>query len=215
MSEQNVHYETLGLTEASSFEEVQSARKRLVADYEDSPQKKETVEAAYDAILMERLRLRQEGKIKVPDRIRFAEKQAKPTVSSTSGIGSSENNSGAQWLSDLLDQPESSSDLLWPSIVFGALAGVSWLVASPDSLGASTALGIGMMCAIYFLNKKTRKLWRSLGLTSAALFVGLGLGLLVVQIFSSQGTALGDAQVSSLAASITLLVLWFVTGFLR
>ncbi|MFK8183670.1 MAG: CPP1-like family protein [Phormidesmis sp.] len=214
MSEQNVHYETLGLTEASSFEEVQSARKRLVADYEDSPQKKETVEAAYDAILMERLRLRQEGKIKVPDRIRFAEKQAKPTVSSSPGIGLPEGG-GSQWFSDLIDQPESSSELLWPSIVFGALAGISWLVASPDSLGASTALGIGMMCAIYFLNKKTRKLWRSLGLTSAALFVGLGLGLIVVQVLSSQGTTLDDAQVSSLATSITLLVLWFVTGFLR
>lgn len=214
MSEQNVHYETLGLTEASSFEEVQSARKRLVADYEDSPQKKETVEAAYDAILMERLRLRQEGKIKVPDRIRFAEKQAKPTVSSSSDV-SSGSSSGPQWFTDLLDQPESSSELLWPSVVFTALAVISWLLASPDSLGASTALGLGMMCAIYFLNKKTRKLWRSLGLTSAALFIGLGLSVVVVGIFSSQGTALGDAQASSLSASITLLVLWFVTGFLR
>ena len=196
MSEQNVHYETLGLTEASSFEEVQSARKRLVADYEDSPQKKETVEAAYDAILMERLRLRQEGKIKVPDRIRFAEKQAKPTVSSSSDV-SSGSSSGPQWFTDLLDQPESSSELLWPSVVFTALAVISWLLASPDSLGASTALGLGMMCAIYFLNKKTRKLWRSLGLTSAALFIGLGLSVVVVGIFSSQGTALGDAQASS------------------
>ena len=73
MSEQNVLYETLGLTEASSFEEVQSAKTRLSAEYKDDPQRKESIETAYDAILMERLRLRQEGKIKVPDRIRFAE----------------------------------------------------------------------------------------------------------------------------------------------
>ena len=214
MSEQNVHYETLGLTEASSFEEVQSARKRLVADYEDSPQKKESIEAAYDAILMERLRLRQEGKIKVPDRIRFAEKQAKPTISASAGLGDADNN-GPQWLSDLLDQPESSSELLWPSIIFVGLAVITWVLSSEDSLGASTALGFGMMCAIYFLNKKTRKLWRSLGLTSAALFVGLGISIAVVSIFSSQGTALGAADGSSLSATITLLVLWFVTGFLR
>ncbi|KPQ36141.1 MAG: Protein of unknown function (DUF3353) [Phormidesmis priestleyi Ana] len=214
MSDRNIHYETLGLTEASSFEEVQSARKRLVADYEDSPQKKESVEAAYDAILMERLKLRQEGKIKVPDRIRFAEKQAKPIATASSKTDKIENN-GPQWFSDLLDQPESSSELLWPSIVFAGLAGFSWLLTSDDSLGASTALALGMMSAIYFLNKKTRKLWRSLGLTSIGLLVGLGLGVLIVQIFSSQGTALPDAQVSSLAASITLLVLWFITGFLR
>ena len=214
MSDRNVHYETLGLTEASSFEEVQSARKRLAADYKDSPQKKESVEAAYDAILMERLKLRQEGKIKVPDRIRFAEKQAKSSISTSSRSEGVENN-GPQWFSDLLDQPESTSDLLWPSIIFASLAGLSWLLTSGDSLGASMALALGMMSAIYFLNKKTRKLWRSLGLTSVGLLVGLGLGMLVVQIFSSQGTALADAQVSSLAASITLLVLWFVTGFLR
>ncbi len=214
MSEQNVHYETLGLTEASSFEEVQSARKRLVADYEDSPQKKETIEAAYDAILMERLRLRQEGKIKVPDRIRFAEKQAKPKVSVSSDAGPL-SNGGPQWFSDLLDQPESSSELLWPSIVFALLVGLTWIPSSGEALGAPTALALGMIAAIYFLNKKTRKLWRSLGITSLGLLIGLGLGFVVVQIFTSQGTALPQAQVSSLAASITLVVLWFETGFLR
>ncbi|MGB7085638.1 MAG: CPP1-like family protein [Phormidesmis sp.] len=223
MSEQNVHYETLGLTEASSFEEVQSARKRLVADYEDNPQKKESVEAAYDAILMERLRLRQEGKIKVPDRIRFAEKQAKPTVSPSS-IGSSLENRGSQWFSDLLDQPENSSELLWPSIIFAGLAGISWLLkpAQPsaaglpaESVGASLALALGMMCAIYFLNKKSRKLWRSMGLSAVGLAVGLALGSLIVQILSSQGTVLPGDQIASLSASITLLVLWFITGFLR
>lgn len=213
MSEQSVHYETLGLTEASSFEEVQSARKRLVADCEDNPQKKESIEAAYDAILMERLRLRQEGKIKVPDRIRFAEKQAKPAV--TVANRSPLENAGPQWFSDLLDQPESSSELLWPSIIFASLAGLSWVLTSGSSSGASLALALGMMCAVYFLNQKTRRLWRSMGLAAVGLAVGLGLGLLVVQIFSSQGTALTTAQVSSLYASITLLVLWFVTGFLR
>ena len=213
MSEQSVHYETLGLTEASSFEEVQSARKRLVADCEDNPQRKESIEAAYDAILMERLKLRQEGKIKVPDRIRFAEKQAKPAVKVTND--NSIDNAGPQWLSDFLDQPESSSELLWPSIIFAGLAGLSWALTSGSSSGASLALALGMMCAVYFLNQKTRRLWRSMGLAAVGLAVGLGLGLLVVQIFSSQGTVLTPAQVSSLYASITLLVLWFVTGFLR
>ena len=214
MSEQNVHYETLGLTEASSFEEVQSARKRLVTECEDDPKKKESIEAAYDAILMERLRLRQEGKIKVPDRIRFAEKQAKPTVS-PAATSSSMENTGPQWFSDLLDRPDRSSELLWPSVTFAGLVGLSWLLTSEDSLGASLALALGMMAAIYFLNQKTRKLWRSMGLASLGLVVGLGLGLLIVQILASQGTLLPANQVSSLSASITLLVLWFVTGFLR
>ncbi|MEL6490199.1 MAG: CPP1-like family protein [Cyanobacteria bacterium J06634_6] len=213
MSEQNVHYETLGLTEASSFEEVQSARTRLATAYEDDPQKKEGIEAAYDAILMERLKLRQEGKIKVPDRIRFAEKQAKPKADSS--LGSFTDNMGSQWFSDFLDQPESSSDLLWPSVVFALLIALSWFLNTADALGASLALAVGMMSAIYFLNQKTRKLFRSVGLATVALVVGIGLGLVIVQIFTSQGTVLPATQVSSISATATLTVLWFVTGFLR
>ena len=45
---------------------------------------------------MERLKLRQEGKIKVPDRIRFAEKQAKPIATASSKTDKIENN-GPQW----------------------------------------------------------------------------------------------------------------------
>ncbi len=225
MSDQHVHYKTLGLTEASSFEEVQSARKRLVAGYENEPQKKEGIEAAYDAILMERLRLRQEGKIKVPDRIRFAEKQAKPAVPVASN--NSPTAGGTQWFSDLLDQPESRSELLWPTIIFAALAGLSWVLGAPQSagsaapgtaqgaLGASLALALGMMCTVYFLNKKTRKLWRSAGLGAIGLAVGFGLGVVVELVLRSQGTQLMPQQLSSLSASITLLTLWFITGFVR
>ncbi|MGD1899402.1 MAG: CPP1-like family protein [Phormidesmis sp.] len=212
MSEQSVHYETLGLTEASSFEEVQSARTKLAAAEED-PKKKESIEAAYDAILMERLRLRQEGKIKVPDRIRFAEKQVKPKVSSP--VSNFTENLGSQWFSDLLDQPESSSDLLWPSVAFAGLIALSWLLKSATATGASLALALGLFASIYFLNQKTRRLGRSFGLSVIGLVAGIGLGLVVVYIMESQGTKLPSDQVAALAATITLSVLWFITGFLR
>jgi hypothetical protein len=214
MSEQNVHYETLGLTEAASFEEVQSARAQLVTACKDDPKRQQEIEAAYDAILMERLRLRQEGKIKVPDRIRFAEKQtrSKPSLPTFGGMSES---SGPQWFSDLLDQPESSGELLWPSVIFAALVGLAWFLQSDEAVGASIALALGLMAAIYFLNQKTRKLWRSVGLSAIGLVVGLCLGLLVAQIFRGQGTVLSPSQVSSLSTSITLTVLWFFTGFLR
>lgn len=214
MSEQSVHYETLGLTEASSFEEVQSARAQLVTACKDDPKKQQEIEAAYDAILMERLRLRQEGKIKVPDRIRFAEKQTRSKPSLPTFGGNSES-SRPQWFSDLLDQPESGSELLWPSVIFAGLVGLAWFLQSDEAVGASIALALGLMAAIYFLNQKTRKLWRSVGLSAGGLVIGLCLGLLVAQIFKGQGTVLSPSQVSSLSTSITLAVLWFFTGFLR
>ena len=58
MSDKN-SYELLGITEASTFEEIQEARDRLVHQYIEEPKQQAAVEAAYDAILMERLRLRQ------------------------------------------------------------------------------------------------------------------------------------------------------------
>ncbi|MEL6352437.1 MAG: CPP1-like family protein [Cyanobacteria bacterium J06627_28] len=214
MSEQNVHYETLGLTEASSFEEVQSAKTRLSAEYKDDPQRKESIETAYDAILMERLRLRQEGKIKVPDRIRFAEKLSKPKSPTPIKSGLS-NASGAQWLSDLLDQQESNSDRLWPSLIFAALIALSWLLASEDAVGASLTLALGMMATVYFLNQKTRRLLRAFGFGLAGLLVGVGLSLVIAQVLGSQGTVLPNNMLPSLSATVTLVVLWFVTVFLR
>ncbi len=77
MSDQNP-YEKLGVTENATFDEIQDARNHLLQQYSGDPKRLETVEAAYDAILMDRLRMRQDGKIKVPEGIRFAERLSQP-----------------------------------------------------------------------------------------------------------------------------------------
>ena len=65
MSDQNP-YEKLGVTEDASFDEIQDAKGRLMQQHRGDQKLVESVEAAYDAIIMDRLRMRQEGKIKVP-----------------------------------------------------------------------------------------------------------------------------------------------------
>ncbi|WP_017804012.1 CPP1-like family protein, partial [Nodularia spumigena] len=72
MSDQNP-YEKLGVSEDASFDEIQDARNRQLEQYNGDAKSLELIEVAYDAILMDRLRMRQEGKIKVPERIRFPE----------------------------------------------------------------------------------------------------------------------------------------------
>jgi hypothetical protein len=54
----NGHYELLGVNENSSFDEIQEARNNLLADKGGDRKQTEAIEAAYDAILMDRLRLR-------------------------------------------------------------------------------------------------------------------------------------------------------------
>jgi len=58
-------YEQLGIREDASTEEILEVRNRLLseADSVGDRQQRDRVEAAYDAVLMDRLRLRQEGKI--------------------------------------------------------------------------------------------------------------------------------------------------------
>jgi hypothetical protein len=202
MSDQN-SYELLGLTEGSTFEEIQEARDRLVEQYAEEPKQKAVVEAAYDAILMERLRLRQEGKIKVPDRIRFAENAPvapAPTKSAPSLPR-------PDWLSGLVDTP-SRDDILWPAVTYGGLALLGF--AAP-----SLALALAIGAAIYFLNRKENKFWRSVLLTIAGLAAGLALGLTVGQLLIPQGAQFAWASPDAIAAAVTCLSLWTVTSFFR
>lgn len=205
MNESN--YKTLGLDESSSFEEVQVARKRLLEECQDDPKQREAIEAAYDAILMERLRMRQEGKIKVPDRIRFAEKatDSNPSTPRVS-LGAPQ---PPTWLQDWLDTP-SRDDILWPSVVFLALAALAWFAIN----SAATALGFAVAATIFFINRKERKFWRSLAFATGGLFLGVLIGLAAINLLG-QSVDLSAERINAVVAIVTMTLLWFVSSFLR
>ncbi len=202
MSTQN-SYEVLGLTEASSFEEIQAARDRLVDECGDEPKRKEAIEAAYDAILMERLRLRQEGKIKVPDRIKFAENAPEQPAQTPSAPSLPR----PDWLSSFMDTP-SRDEVVWPAVTFSAL-----LLFGFYSPSFALALAIG--ASIYFLNRKENRFWRSVLLTMGGLAVGLALGLTVGQLLIPQGAEFSWASPDAVAAAVTCVSLWTISSFLR
>ncbi|NJN22423.1 MAG: hypothetical protein HC812_16120 [Leptolyngbya sp. RL_3_1] len=208
MSNQN-SYKTLGLTEASSFDQIQAARVRLVAACDGDRKQIEAIEAAYDAILMERLRLRQEGKIEVPDRIRFAEEAPeKPPVSPVQETLKAQ----AARFSDILDNP-SQEELTLPSTLFAVLVGVGLFLAP------SLALAIGVAATLYFLNRKTNRFWRAVLWTLAGLTVGLLLGVGLGQLVTAQGAQLPwgtpAETVQMIGATVTLIGLWAMSSFLR
>ena len=202
------YYDTLGLDETSSFEEIQEAKERLLNECGGDRKQMDAIEAAYDAILMERLRLRQEGKIKVPDRIRFAEEVPDKPVAQPSKSNSV---SGPAWLSNFLDTP-TRNDVLLPAGVFGILAVLSLAVPS-------LALAVGVGTTVYFLNRKEYRFWRAVLLTIVGLIAGLTIGILIGQILGPQGAAMSgvaeELVVQSVAAIISMIVLWAVSSFLR
>lgn len=199
-------YQLLEVDEDASFDEVQEARTRLAEQYSGDKKRLELIEAAYDAILMDRLRQRQEGKIKVPERIRFPERltPAPPSFTPSPPSGS------PAWLQRLIDTP-SRSDILWPAGVYVGLGGLSIYPAANDGLGlVQLTLALGVGSCLYFVNRKEQKFGRAVLLTVAGLVIGLLLGGLVGSFVSPAFIA-----TEKFIALFTFLILWLVSGFLR
>lgn len=200
-------YEQLGVTEASSFEEIQDARNHLFAQHQGDRKQLESIEAAYDAVLMDRLRLRQEGKIKVPDRIRFPEKivplPSNPPVAPTSR--------GPAWLQRFIDTP-SRADILLPAGVLGALSAL--VIFAPGANVVQMALILGMGASFYFLYRKERKLGRTVLLGFLGLVSGFLIGGLLSTFLPAQVTSL-IPNPNVLVSVVTFFVLWLVSSFLR
>ena len=209
MSELNP-YEQLGVTRGASFEEIQEAKNRLSQQYQEDSRLLQNVEAAYDAIIMDRLKMRQEGKIKVPERIRFPERkpEAPPSLKNPINVEKS-----PTWLQNLLDTP-SKEDILWSGITFLVLGGLTIFSASADQslLSLLTALGFG--ASIYLLNRKENRLGRAVIITFVALLVGVGLGTFLAGI---SGITLTSINVSpdQFTVLVTFFLFWMVSSFLR
>ncbi|MEB3280197.1 MAG: CPP1-like family protein [Lyngbya sp.] len=203
MSEQSP-YEQLGVTVDASFDEIQDARNRLRQQYSGERQLIESIEAAYDAILMDRLKLRQEGKIKVPERIRFPERVLQKQKASTEVQQSNPSKLG--WLQKMLDTP-TRSDVLWTSVMYGGLSVLSiYPGMNIELLQLPLALGVG--AGLYFLNRKENQFGRAVLLTVSGLIIGLILGSLL-------NPMAGLLEPERFITLVTLIVLWLVSCFLK
>ncbi len=206
MSEQNP-YEQLGVTEESSFEEIQEAKQRLVQQYQNDSKIVESIEAAYDSVLMDRLRMRQEGRIKVPDRIRFPERltipvESKPVTSSKS----------PNWWQSLIDTP-SAEDIGVPAVIYACLGAITLLVPDPSGSLLPLLLAFGVFVNIYFFNRKEKRFGRALLFTLAGLVLGVALGAGLASLAAKADLNIfGDRQIYAL---VTFLIFWVISSFFR
>lgn len=184
MSEQNP-YKTLGLAESASFEEIQAAKQKLSQQHQNDSTLVESLEAAYDAIIMERLRQRQQGTLDVPDQIRFAETPKKsfelPKSIDTSNL--------PNWLVDLRDQPE-PQDLNWALGVNGAIAAAGLFL---EASLASTILTALLVANIYLLYRKENRFGRAFLVGVSSLILGVAIGSGINALIASQGGSLAIA----------------------
>ena len=200
-------YQLLGVAEDATFEEIQAARDRQLSGLTRESER-QAIEQAYDAILMQRLRLRQEGKIPVPDRIRFPERDRTPSPSKVKAAPKRPLSSTPSRLQSFVDTP-STQEILLP---LGIMSGLTALtVFDRGSDFPSWAIACGLLVSLYFLFRKEKRFWRSLLLA----FVGLALGLLFAS-FALSGFGLAvDSAPRAVAVGLCLVVMWFFTAFLR
>lgn len=213
MSEQNP-YEQLKVAEDASFDDIQAARDRLVKANQDNERDREQIEVAYDAILMDRLRKRQEGKIKVPEGIRFAERLAdKPQKLSLPRM-----NPSPSWMQRTMDTPNAREITLLAGVY--SVLGIVGILAQQNAEdgGYSTLqllLAIGFGVNLYWLNRKEQRLGRAVLLSLGALVVGGLMGAAFLQGFHQSGLLTDAAHDNAVISVAVLFVFWLVSSFLR
>ena len=207
MSDQNP-YEKLEVADDASFEAIQTARDRLIERHQDDERCREEIEAAYDAVLMDRLRKRQEGKIKVPEGVRTADRLAEqPSKLSLPQL----DRTPPSWVQRALDQP-TPQEVMIVGGIFTALAVISFTAPSSNTSDLSVlllALGVGF--TMYWLNRKEQKLGRAVLLTLAALFMGGVISAVLMQF----GLPVNTMDPEALVSLIVFLCLWLTSSFLR
>jgi Protein CHAPERONE-LIKE PROTEIN OF POR1-like len=203
-------YETLGVTESASFEEVQSVRDRLLKEHSGDAMRSAQIEAAYDAVLMKRLKLRQEGKIKVPDGIRFAEK----TGSQTPKI-SMPNLPSALTPANWFATPE-IADIAVPTGVAVGLAVIVALSPTPEVFQLVSLLATGG--ALYGTYRKERRLGRAALVGFGGLILGYMLGIGLLSLLPMEFRAMipgGGFSGDVLLTWCVCFVLWLLTLFVK
>ncbi len=206
-------YTLLGVSADAGFDDVQKARDRVVASCGDDAMARARIEAAYDAVLMERLRDRQSGRLS--SAAASASQMERQQVSA--GVTSSGNGPAAlltRLRSMSLPAPSLNGSGFVPDLqlvqgqglivrsIAGALA-LLLLLLAPQTVDLLLALStIGVFISQV---KRGRRPLGSLGWTLLLLVVGLTLGAVLSAVTLQTGLPLGVEQWQALPTLLLLL----------
>jgi hypothetical protein len=204
-------YVRLGIPHDSLFDDVQAARQARLEQVGDDPIAASRVEAAYDAILMDRLKERQQGRVSSAARTASQREQAtpppRPVLPALAGMPQLP-------VPRLSPSPPRMPTLAWaqgrdlwlPLIADGVLLVLMLLVpaATPELL---LALATGV--TLLNLQRRNGRFLAALGWSFGLLLTGLVLGAVLVGVLNAGlpfGLPLGASQVQGLPALLLLLL---------
>ena len=190
-------YQRLGVAPDASFDTVQEAKLARLDEAGDDPLVRSRIEAAYDAVLMDRLKERQQGRVSSAARSASQREQASPPPSRPA-------------LSALPSLPQlqlaTGRDLWFPLAADGVLLLLLGLMpgAAPELL---TALATGV--TLLTLQRRHGRFLAAVGWSFALLCVGLVLGGLLAGGLGpslSQALPITTLQLQSIPAILLLLL---------
>lgn len=210
-------YQQLGIQEDATFDAVQQAKTRKLAACGDNSQAKAQVEAAYDAVLMDRLKRRQAGHLS-SEAASASEQEARatkllrfpslPRLPLPRLLATPDDPSAPDWRSRIGWPVFSLAEgrQLWiPLCIYTGL--LAWILVSSPSMGAlSLALSFGAGTMMINMLLRGSGFLRSILWGMAVLLVGIVFGSLVTEPLAS-GDALQDLRLSTAIALVIQLVL--------
>jgi hypothetical protein len=209
-------YERLGIGPEASFDAVQAAKQQRLEEVGDDPQARARIEAAYDAVLMDRLKERQQGKVSSAALNASQREAARPSAKAPPARPSLPSLPSLPALpKPSFNAPRFSAPTLalaegpqrwWP------LAGGTVLLALLLLLPASNAelvLAFSTVLAVVTLQRRNGRLLPAAGWSVLLLSVGLVIGGLLLRLLDPSlplGLPLDPQQVQSLPALLLLVL---------
>ncbi|ONK75111.1 uncharacterized protein A4U43_C03F13480 [Asparagus officinalis] len=160
-------YKCLGVTPDASEEEITSARNFLLQQYAGHEKSVESIEAAYEKILMASFRARKKTKINLKSRLKKKVEESPP------------------WFKTLLSYFEiPAMGVILRRLFLFAFMG-AWSIMNSGSNGPAFQVALSFGSCIYFLNDKMQNVIRASATGFAALVVGWTIGSIVVPLIPS------------------------------
>jgi hypothetical protein len=209
-------YERLGISPDASFDEVQAAKQARLAEVGEDPISRARIEAAYDAVLMERLKDRQQGKVSTAALNASQREAAKPAAKPAAA------KPVLPSLPSLPALPRPALNLSAPALprlalaegrerwfpVAGGAVLLGILLLSPAA-NAELVLAFATVLTVVNLQRRLGRLLPAVGWSVLLLSAGLLLGGLLVSAIDPSlplGLPLAPPQVQSLPALVLLVL---------
>jgi len=189
-------FKRLGVSRDASEEEIREARYYLSSQYSSHEKSRESIEAAYDKIIMESFRDRRKSKINLKSNLKKKVEESPAWVRS---------------MTNMVEVP--STTVIGQRAALFALLGV-WSVFNPAEGGPAFQVAVSLAACVYFLNDRLKSIGRAFILGFGALVIGWVFGSFLVPVIPSQ--ILPRSWTLELTTSlISYVFLWVACTFLK